>query len=160
MADELVAACLEGRHDLRGIVEYSGVDQVRRRQAEFVEQFEAAPHADPVAVVAPGKGPRIRRRIGDSQEMTLARAKGEVLDVQSEIKRQSLAARPGIVLALGDRRIDVTVVIRQAKSVSHCCIAPAISAFMARKVATAWAWKARSSGPASTSGRRSSSKWP
>ena len=100
--------------DLRRVVEHRGVDQVRRRQVELVEQFEAAPHADPVAVVAPGEGARIGRRVGDGQQMPLARAEGEMLDVEAEIDREPLAARPGIILALGDRRIGIAVVVRQA----------------------------------------------
>src|SRR6185503_13203377 len=92
------------------------------------------------------------------QQMALARTVGEMLDVEAEIDREPLAARPGVVLALGDRRIGVAVVIGQANRVHHF-LAPASSAFMARKAATAWAWTARSSGPASATGRRSSSKF-
>ena len=100
--------------DLRRVVEHGGVDQMRRRQVELVEQFQAAPHADPVAVVAPGKGARIGRRVGDGEQVALTCAESEMLDVQPEIDREPLAARPGIILALGDRRIGVAVVVRQA----------------------------------------------
>ena len=103
--DELVAARLQRIDDLRRVVEHRGVDQVRGRQVQFVEQLEAAPHAHAVAVVAPRKGARIGRRVGDGEQMALACAEGEMLDVEAEIDRESLAARPGVVRAFGDRRI-------------------------------------------------------
>ena len=56
VTDEFVAARLQCVDDPRRVVEHGRVDEVRRRQVEFVEQVEAAPDADPVAVIAPGEG--------------------------------------------------------------------------------------------------------
>ena len=98
---------------------------MRRRQVELVEQFEAAPHADPVAVVAPGEGARIGRRAGHGQQMAVARAEGEMLDVEAEIDREPLAVRPGVVLALGDRRVGVAVVVGETE---HWSLAVILSA--------------------------------
>jgi hypothetical protein len=43
--------------------------------------------------------------------MTFARAEREVFDVEAEINRQPLAVRPGIVRAVNDRRVRITIVI-------------------------------------------------
>src|SRR5215468_10608712 len=171
MADELVATRLQRRRDLRRVVEHRGVDQVGGRQVELVEQFQAAPHADAVAIVAPGEGARIGRRARHRQQVPIARAEGEMLDVEAEIDRQPLAAGPGIVRPLDDRGVGITIVIRQAKHMAGlscksdqrlttATLLWLSATFIARKRATASAWSARSAGPASSSGRRSSSKLP
>jgi len=43
--------------------------------------------------------------------MTFARAEREVFDVEAEIDRQPLAVRPGVVRAVNDRRVGITIVI-------------------------------------------------
>jgi hypothetical protein len=50
------------------------------RQRQFVEQFQAAPRADPVAVLAPAVVQHVglRRRRADARAQALA--EGEVLD--------------------------------------------------------------------------------
>src|SRR5262249_40664295 len=115
MADELVAARLECRRDLRRVVEYRGVDEMSGRKVELVEQLQATPHADAVAVVAPGEGARIGRRAGHRQQMPVTGAAREMLDVEPEIHREPLAAWPGIVCPLGDRRVDVAVMVGQTE---------------------------------------------
>ena len=70
-----------------GIVENRCVDQVSSREVQFIEQFEAAPNANPVAVIAPGEGPGVWSRSCYGQEMTFACAEGEVFDIEAEIYR-------------------------------------------------------------------------
>jgi hypothetical protein len=88
---------------------------VRSRQVELVEQFQASPDADPVAVVAPGEGARIGRRAGHGEQMAIASAESEMLDVEAEIDRQPLALRPGIVLTFDDGRIGVAIVVGETE---------------------------------------------
>jgi hypothetical protein len=62
VANDLVPARLDGAQDLRGVIENRGVHEVSSRQAELIEEIEDAPHADAVAIIAPGEGARVRRR--------------------------------------------------------------------------------------------------
>jgi hypothetical protein len=87
MSDEFIAARLQCVDDTGRIVENRRVDQVSRREVQFIEQFEAAPNANPVAVIAPGEGPGVWSRSCYGQEMTFARAEREVFDVEAEIYR-------------------------------------------------------------------------
>src|SRR4029077_2369201 len=57
----------------------------------------------------------VGRRAGYGQQMTVARTEGEMLDVEAEIDRQTLALWPGVILALGDRRVGVTVVVGETE---------------------------------------------
>src|SRR6201747_1917921 len=54
VANDLVPARLDGAQDFRGVIENRGVDEVSSRQAKLIEKIEDAPHADAVAVIAPG----------------------------------------------------------------------------------------------------------
>src|SRR6516165_992050 len=111
MPDEFIAARLECIDDTGRIVEHCRVDEMGRRQVEFIEEFEAAPNADPVAVVPPGERPGVRSNSGHGQEMTFARTEREMFDVEAEIDREPLAVRPGVVRAVNDRRVSITIVI-------------------------------------------------
>jgi hypothetical protein len=62
MPDEFIAARFQCVDDARCIVENRRVDQVSRREVQFIEQFEAAPNPNPVAVIAPGEGPGVWSR--------------------------------------------------------------------------------------------------
>ena len=47
------------------------------------------------------------------QEVPLARAEREMLDVKAEIDRQPLSVRPAVVRTVDDRRIGVAIMIRK-----------------------------------------------
>src|SRR3981081_2019728 len=111
MPNEFIAARFQGVDDAGRIVENRRVDQVSRREVQFIEQFEAAPNANPIAVIAPGEGPWVWRRSCYGQEMTFARAEREVFDVEAEIDRQPLSVRPGVVWTVNDRRISIAIMI-------------------------------------------------
>jgi hypothetical protein len=109
--DEFIAARLERVDDARRIVEHRRVDQVGRRKVQLIEQIEATPHADPVAVVPPGESPGIWRSACDGQEMSFTRAECEMFDVEAKINRQPFSVRPGIVRAVDDRRVSIAIMI-------------------------------------------------
>jgi hypothetical protein len=111
--DEFIAARFQGIDDTRRIIENGGVDQVSCRQVQFIEQVEAAPDANPVAVISPGKSSGIRCRACHGQEVTFTRAECEVFDVETEIDRQPLPVRPAIVRTVDDWRIGVAIMIRK-----------------------------------------------
>src|SRR6185369_87886 len=111
MSDEFIAARFQGVDDTGRIVENRRVDQVSRWQVQFIEQFEAAPNANPVAVIAPGEGAGVWSRPCYGQEMTFARAEREVFDVEAEIDRQPLSVWPGVVRTVNDRRISIAIMI-------------------------------------------------
>src|SRR5258707_9106386 len=54
MPNEFITARFQCIDDARRIVENRGVDQMSRGEVQFIEQFEAAPNANPVAVITPG----------------------------------------------------------------------------------------------------------
>src|SRR5262249_49814594 len=105
----------QGGHDLRRVVEHRGVDQVRGRQVELVEQLQATPYTDTIAVVAPGEGARIGRRADHREQMAVSGAEGEMLDVEAELDREPLAVPPGIVRPFDDRRIGIAIVVGQTE---------------------------------------------
>src|ERR1700680_4387589 len=113
MPNEFIAARFQGVDDAGRIVENRRVDQVSRREVQFIEQFEAAPNANPIAVIAPGEGTWVWRRPCYGQEMTFARAEREVFDVEAEIDRQPLSFWPGVVRPVNDRRISIAIMIRK-----------------------------------------------
>ena len=82
VADDLVAALHAGSDQLRAIVVKRGVDERGGRQ-RVVEEFEAAPHADAVAVVAPGIVQHVGFGTFRAERRAEALAESEVLDVES-----------------------------------------------------------------------------
>src|SRR5262249_22315729 len=111
MPDEFVAARLQCVDDTGRVVENRRVDQVSRREGQFIEQFEADPNANPIAVITPGAGPGICSRACYGQEVASARAEREVFDVEAEINRQPLSVWPGVVWTVNDRRIGIAIMI-------------------------------------------------
>jgi len=113
VADDFVAAPADALCDLRHFLADRRVDEMAHRPPQFVHHVEDAPDADAQAVVAPavvahvGLGAERRRRMAETF------AEAEVFDVQRTIEGQALAARPGEVPALDDRRIAVAVVFSQ-----------------------------------------------
>src|ERR1700730_16839463 len=111
MPNEFIAARFQCVDDTGRIVENRRVDQVSRREVQFIEQFEAAPNANPVPVIVPGEGRGVWSCSCYGQEMTFARAEREVFDVEAEIDRQPLSVWPGVVRAVNYRRVSITIVI-------------------------------------------------
>ena len=83
------------------------------RDVERVEHFEQAPHADPVAVVAPRKDRMALRLIGRRDRRALALAEGERLDVERDINRETLAIGPVVIGPRGNVGILVAAMCRQ-----------------------------------------------
>jgi len=106
MSDDLVASCADSREDLRRVVVEQAVVVVRERQLELFGKVEQPPDADAVAVVAPGVvALRLRfARLG--VVVAQPRAKSKAFDVGRNAEREAFPAGPGIVLALGDRRVS------------------------------------------------------
>jgi hypothetical protein len=82
-----------------------------RRQVKFIEKFEEAPNADPVAVIAPGKRPSVRSNSRYRQQITLARTERKMFDVEAKIACQPLSVRPGVIRAVNNRRIRIAIMI-------------------------------------------------
>src|SRR5262249_54182492 len=88
-------------------------DVVRGRQLELFEHVEQPPDADTVAVVAPRVIPLLLRLALLGRIPAGALAVGIDLDVGRGAEGEPLATPPGIVLALADRDIVVTIVLGQ-----------------------------------------------
>ena len=84
---------------------------------ELVEQLEAAPGADPVAVLAPAVVQHVGRRRHRTEVRAQALAESEVLDVEAEVHRQADAARPVEIGPADDRPVLETAVRRQRADV-------------------------------------------
>src|SRR5258706_85905 len=110
---DLVAAGADSREDLRRVVVEQAVGVVRERQLQFVGKVEEAPDPHAVAVVAPGIVALRLRLAALRVVVSEACAEGEALDVGGEAEREALAARPGIVFPLRDRRVVVARMPRQ-----------------------------------------------
>src|SRR5262249_52280064 len=111
VTDDLVPTRLDLGQDIRGVIEERGVDEMRGRQAELIEKIEDAPHADAVAIIAPGEGARVRRRQLGGHGMAKASPKGEMLDVETDIDGELLALRPAVARTIPDRGVGIAVVI-------------------------------------------------
>ena len=96
VADDFIAAGAEGGDDLRAMVVQLRVQQNRDGQLQVREQVEKPPHTDAVAVLAPGPvvgvGMRNARRHRDAEPLAI----GEVLHVEGDVERQSLALGPRV----------------------------------------------------------------
>ena len=95
MADELVAARAERGEDFGAVAVEARVDETRR-EAQGLEEVEKPPHADAVAVVAPGEIEDVGRRPARRELGAEPFAEGEMLEVEAEIDGEALAARPVI----------------------------------------------------------------
>src|SRR6266446_3677195 len=96
VAEHVVAAGFDLFNDLRVVIADAAVQKNRGGQFELVQDFEQAPIADSVAVVAPGE---IARGL-------LAAANR--IHPQPGAEGEPLASRPAVVFALDDRRIGVS----------------------------------------------------
>src|SRR5687767_1976753 len=110
VADQLVAALYERLDHLRAVVVERGVDERADRELQVLEQLEAAPDADAIAVVAPGEIEDIGLRALGPQRGTQPGAELEVLDVEAQVDRQTPPARPVVVTPPRDGRVRVAPV--------------------------------------------------
>src|SRR5439155_1163423 len=113
--DDFVAALADRRHDLRRVVVKQAVGVVRGGQLQLVEQVEQAPHADAIAVVAPGVIAVRLRLAGLGRIVPETRAIGEPLDIGGEQEREALAAGPAVVPAFRQRDEGIAPVLRQQR---------------------------------------------
>jgi hypothetical protein len=81
------------------------VDERARRHVERIEQFDAAPRADAIAVLAPAVVQDVGLRRQRPQRRTQALAEREVLQVEAELDRKPSAVRPVVGIALMNRLI-------------------------------------------------------
>src|SRR5262245_5950390 len=109
MAEHVVAARSDLFYDLRIVIAHAAVQQDRGGQLQLIEDFEQAPIADPIAIVAPRE---VARRLLTAADGIHAEpsAEREVLDVERDIEGEPLAIRPTVVFAFDDRRVGVPVV--------------------------------------------------
>ena len=103
VADELVATQLHRAKQFGAVVVQSRVDQGPGGQTKRVEQFEASPRADAVAVFAPAMVQHIGLggRGTDASAQTVAES--EVFEVEAEVHGKAGAVWPAVVLSPGDR---------------------------------------------------------
>src|SRR5262249_9014511 len=112
MRDDFVPTLPDALHDLRRELVEQAVRVVRERHVELLGELEQAPDADAVAVIAP-RVIALRLRLAVLGVVVAAPApEREDLDVGRDAERETLAARPGIVLALGEWQVVVARVLR------------------------------------------------
>src|SRR5690242_4471351 len=116
--EDVVSSLFDLFDDLGVLVADRRIQEDRGRELEFVQHLEKAPIADAIAVVEPGiiAGRRGAAESGLRIESTPCPER-EMLDVQRKEKGEALAVRPGIMLPFVDRKIVVTLVMRQFQ---HC----------------------------------------
>ena len=119
VAHQFVAAREHGLQQFRAMVQQRRVDQSGRGQAELVEQFEAAPGADPVAVFTPAVVQHIGLRRSRTDAGTEPFAEGKVLEVEAEVDRQPMAAGPAEVRALRDRAVAKAAAVGKGLEAVH-----------------------------------------
>src|SRR5688572_1186549 len=100
MRANVVATLFDPLDNVGCIFAHQAIEQMRRRQAQFVEHAEDAPDPDPKPVISPGiialgLRPASLRRIGAATCQ-----KGEPLDVESDVKGKTLAAGPAEIRPL------------------------------------------------------------
>src|SRR5712692_11746808 len=110
VADQLVAALRERLDDFRAVVVERSVDERADWQLERIEELEAAPYADAVAVVAPREVEDVGLGGFRPERGAEARAEIEVLDVESDVHGQPPAFRPAVVRPPRDGRVAVAAV--------------------------------------------------
>src|SRR5207253_1070563 len=96
VADDLVASRAVRRHDFGAVVVQGAVGDRRDRQAKRVEELQAAPGADAVAVVAPAVIEDVGLRAGRRELRAQSFAEGKVLEVVADVEREALALRPSV----------------------------------------------------------------
>src|SRR5262249_17258830 len=113
VAEHIVAALPDLCDDVRILVAHHAVEQDRGRQFELIEDFEQAPVADAVAVVAPGEVARGLRTGAIARIHSDAGAEGEMLDVERDVEREPFSLGPAVVGALHDRHEAVAGMARK-----------------------------------------------
>src|SRR4051812_19657169 len=97
VADQLVAALHASFDEFGTVVVERGVEDYAGGQLERVEELEAAPGADAVAVVAPGVVEDIGLGAFRAEGGAEARAEFEVLEVEAEVDGETFAAWPTVI---------------------------------------------------------------
>ena len=118
VAKHLVPARFDLLDDLGVVVADAAVQQDGRGKLELIEHLEEPPVADAVAVVAPREvaGRLLAAAVGRIHSQP--GAEGEMLDIERDIERQPLSARPLVTGPLDDGRIGIACV---AGKLQHCC---------------------------------------
>src|SRR5436190_1446858 len=162
MADDLVAVLAERRDHLRAVVVELAVDEQRVRQVVSLCELEQAPRADAVAVVAPGEAARVGLRMRRRVVVTEPIAEGHVLDVQAEVHRETLAAGPAVVLALGDGGVVVAAVALQfhLRRPPGQSVGIMLPAWISPSATARWPPPPRPCAATSASPAKRSSPWP
>src|SRR3989338_6366865 len=93
---------------------------MRERHGKLIGEIKEAPDADAIAVIAPRVIALGLRFAMLCIVVTAPLAERMHRDVGGQAERKALPARPGIVLALGQRRILVSIVARKHGSFSVC----------------------------------------
>src|SRR5258708_7961434 len=100
-----------GGEELRAVIVKSGIGDDGDRHAQRLEELEAAPRADAVAVVAP----TVVQHIGFVARRPELRAQSlterKVLEVVAEVNGKPAPARPAVVRPRVDRRIGIAAVV-------------------------------------------------
>jgi hypothetical protein len=91
----------------RAIVVERGIDERAHRQLERIEQLQAAPNADAVAIVPPRMVEHVGLGTLRAERGAQAGAEVEVLYVEADVDREALLAGPVVVRAPGNCRIRV-----------------------------------------------------
>jgi hypothetical protein len=94
----IISALLDTVDDVRVMLANKTIQKNRRRQFELVEHLEHAPDANPETVVSPRE--ITLRLVGGRPSVWVASEPGherEMLDIQSNIKRQPLPFRPFVI---------------------------------------------------------------
>lgn len=127
MANDLVATGAKGVHDFRAVVINAAIREHGERKLQVVENVDQSPHADAVAIVAPGIVEDIRLRTAGAELGAQAVAECEMFEVESDIDGKPLSIRPHEVRAARDRAIAVAIVGGQTASgmfrLRVCCTA-------------------------------------
>src|SRR6218665_3268503 len=126
VADQFVAARDEGCDQFGAVIIERRVGQHADRQAETVEQLQAAPGTDTVAVFAPCVVEHVRLRAHRTQARAQPLAKGEMLDVEAEIDGQPGTMGPAVMWAPYDRAVTEAAMNGQGVERSpmdrRCCV--------------------------------------
>ena len=105
VADKFVTTRHARRDQLRAMVVERGIDERARRHFQLIEQFDTAPCAHAVAVLAPAMVQHIRLRRNRAERGAESLAECKVLDIEAEIDRKPAIAGPAERVAVRDRAI-------------------------------------------------------
>jgi hypothetical protein len=120
MANQLVAAPGKGGDQLGAVVIERRVDQFAGGQGQLVEQFQAAPGADAVAVFTPAVVQYIELRRGGADSGAQAFGECEMLKVKADVDRQPGPVGPAVVRPRRDGALVKATAVGQGCQELHC----------------------------------------